>query len=109
MNFRQLRDFVRATLGVQDSDPAFRSMDRAKAEASRVLGFDPPSDVEFRLGLTLPGPVRRCGRPPTEVLTKRSAVAAVAVYFATVGEGAEQAITLAKQWLDVSVSRPPDR
>ena len=105
MNHREIRDFVRATLGIQKSDPAFMSIDQARAEAARVLGVKPPSDAEFRLGLAAPEPVRGRGRPPSVTLTKRDAVAAMATYFESVGSGKEQAITLARRWLGVCVSR----
>lgn len=105
MNYRELRDFVRATLDVQKSHPDFMPMNRARAEAARLLGVTPPSDAEFKAGLAAPAVVRRRGRPPSGALTKRDAVAAVAVYFEAVGAGAEQSITLAKRWLGVSVSR----
>ncbi len=101
MNHREIRDFVRATLGIQKSDPAFMSLDQARAEAARVLGVTPPSDAEFRLGLAAPGPVRGRGRPPSMTLTKRDAVAALATYFESVGAGTEQAIALARRWLGV--------
>jgi hypothetical protein len=48
---------------------------------------------------------RRTGAPADEGLSKRDAVAAVAVYFESVGAGKEQAINEAKRWLNVSLSR----
>ena len=102
---REINDFVRATLAIQKSHPAFSSMADAKKESMRLLGGDAPTEAEFNLALRRPPARRKRGRPNTEGLSKRDAVAAVAVYFESIGAGAEQAITEARRWLGISLSR----
>ena len=102
---REIRDFVRATLGIQRSGPAFTAMAQAKLEAARLLGVDAPSEAEFNLVLGAPGARRGRGRPTAEKLSNRDGVAAVAVYFEYLGAGSEQAIIEAKRWLNLTLSR----
>lgn len=100
---REVRDFVRATLGVQAATGW--PMNQAKDEAARLLGVGAPNQSEFNLSLS-PAPIRRRrGRKLTDGLSKRDAVAAVAVYFQSTGAGPEQSIVEAKRWLNIALSR----
>jgi hypothetical protein len=80
-------------------------MEHAKLEASRLLGVDAPSEAEFNQALAGPLARRGRGRPTSEKLSNRDAVAAVAVYFESVGAGSEQAILEARRWLNIPLSR----
>ena len=102
---REINDFVRVALAIQKSHPAFSFIADAKQEAVRLLGGEAPSDAEFNLALVMPMARRKRGRPPSIGLSNRDAVAAVAVYFMSVGARAEQAITEARHWLGISLSR----
>jgi hypothetical protein len=100
---RELRNFVRATLGIQGAEAC--SMEQAKQNAAKLLGCSVPVDDEFNRALKAPTASRRRGRPPADGLSRRDAVAAVASYFEHVGARPEQAIIEAMRWLNVSVSR----
>jgi hypothetical protein len=102
---RENRDFVRATLAIQQADPAFQSMAAAKQQTVQLLGVQAPSDADFKKALAEPPARRARGRPTSVDLTKRDAVAAVAVYFESIGAGAEQAIIEAQKWLNIELSR----
>lgn len=102
---RETRDFVKAALAIQKADPAFQSMAAAKQQAVQLLGVLAPSDADFKIALAELPARRGRGRRPSVELTKRDAVAAVAVYFESVGAGAEQAIVEAKRWLNIPLSR----
>ncbi len=103
MNPRQLRDFVRAVVDLQREMGC--SMEHARETAAQILLMVPPTLVEFNRTLNLPVRRRGRGRVKDGALTKGEAVAAVAVYFESVGAGREQAINAAKRWLAVSLSR----
>lgn len=103
--YRRIQRFVWVTFEIQKSDPAFQSLKLAKLEAQRLLGGEIPSESEFEMVLAAAGTRRGRGRPPVERTSKRDAVAAVAVYFESVGAGAEQAIIEAKKWLNLKLSR----
>ena len=103
MRDRQVRDFVRAALGAQAATGV--SMERAKYDTAQMLGVDIPDAADFNRALTAPLARRRRGRQHCEGLSKRDAVAAVAVYFESIGAGVEQAITEAQRWLGIAVSR----
>lgn len=100
---RQLRNFVRATLGIQGAEAC--SMEQAKQKAAKLLGCSVPADDEFNRALKAPTASRRRGRPAADGLSKRDAVAAVASYFEHVGARPEQAIIEAMRWLNIAVSR----
>lgn len=102
---RATRDFVKATLAIQQADPAFQSMALAKQQAAQLLGVHVPSDAEFQAALAEPQARPARGRPLSPALTKSDAVAAVAVYFESIGAGAEQAIVEARKWLNLELSR----
>jgi len=102
---RATRDFVKATLAIQQADPAFQSMAAAKQQVSQLLGVPAPSEADFKIALAELPARRGRGRLPSVELTKRDAVAAVAVYFESIGAGSEQAIVEAKRWLNISLSR----
>ncbi len=103
MNFREIKDFARAAIGIQAATGV--TMPQAKAEVARRFEVEIPDDDEFAKALIAPPALRKRGRPPNDRLTKRDAVAAVAVYFESVGAGREQAIDEAKRWLDITLSR----
>lgn len=102
---REIKDFVQVTLGFQRSSPAFADMGVAKMEAAKILGVAIPTDEEFNRASSGQSVRFKRGRPVGEGLSKRDAVAAVAVYFESVGAGKEQAIAEAKRWLNISLSR----
>jgi hypothetical protein len=100
---REIRNYVRVVLAIQRANGS--SIDQAKHEADLLLGDPPPSEDEFKWGLNAPARRKRKGRQRSEGLTKRDAVAAVAVYFESLGAGVEQAINEAKGWLRIELSR----
>lgn len=100
---REIRDFVRVTRALQKEGAC--SLEQAKKHAAAVLGCEIPTADEFSAALVLPGPRRTRGRPHSRNLSKRDAVAAVSVYFESIGAGKEQAIALAQRWLNIKVSR----
>lgn len=100
---REIRNYVRVVLAIQRASGS--SIDQAKHEADLMLGEPPPSEDEFKWGLNAPARRKRRGRQRSEGLTKRDAVAAVAVYFESLGAGVEQAINEAKRWLRIGLSR----
>lgn len=97
------RNFVRLAVAVQRQTGI--AMPEAKAEAARILGADIPSDEVFNAVLAEPQLRGMHGRRPASDLTKRDAVAVLAVYFQSIGAGKEQAIREATRWLGVNVSR----
>ena len=103
MDLHQLRDFVRVAVDLQREMGC--SMDHARETAAQMLIVVPPSLDEFNRALSFPVRRRGRGRVKDGALTKGEAVAAVAVYFESVGAGREQAINEAKRWLGVSLSR----
>jgi hypothetical protein len=103
MTPRQLRDFVRVVMDLQREMGC--SMEHARETAAQMLMVVPPSPDEFNRSLNSPVRRRGRGRVKDGALTKSEAVAVVAVYFESIGAGREQAITEAKRWLGVSLSR----
>jgi hypothetical protein len=82
------------------------SIDAAKQEALRVLGGNMPSQADFNVALISSASNRRVGRPrKVGGITKGGAVAALAVYFRSIGAKSEQSIELAKHWLNIVISR----
>ena len=77
----------------------------AKREAAKLLNVAVPTDAEFNAILAEPTARKRVGRPPLNGLTRSAAVAALAVYFRSIGARPEQSLVEAKRWLNVSVSR----
>ena len=100
---RESRDFVRTVLGIQRATGC--SMTQAKLDTARLLEVEVPDEDVFNGALFGPPARRRRGRPPSPELSKRDAVAAVAVYFEDGGTPREQAIKEAKRWLNVTLSR----
>lgn len=103
MTEREIRDFVRVTQALQKEDACL--LEQAKEHAAEVLGCEVPTADEFSAALVLPGPRRTRGRPHSQNLSKRDAIAAVSVYFESIGAHKEQAIALAQRWLNITVSR----
>lgn len=103
MNLHQLRDFVRAAVDLQREMGC--SMEHARETAAQMLMVLVPPLDDFNRALNFPVRRRGRGRVKDGALTKSEAVAAVAVYFESVGAGREQAINEAKRWLGVSLSR----
>jgi hypothetical protein len=99
----EIRDFVRATLGVQHATGL--SMDQAKQYTASMLGIPLPSEADFNRALIETPAKKRRGRIRSAGLTKRDAVAALSVYFESVGARPEQAIDEAKRWLGITLSR----
>ena len=81
------KDFARVAVDLQRA--AGETMMEAKQAAAQVLGTTIPSDDEFAAALKAIGirAKRRAGRPSELGLTRRDAVAAVAVYFESIGAG----------------------
>lgn len=101
---RHIRDFVRVTLAIQRQSGV--SMDAAKQEALHVLGGSMPTEADFNGALLSSTSKRRVGRPrQVGGIAQGRAVAALAVYFRTIGAKSEQSIELAKRWLNISISR----
>lgn len=103
MLLREIKNFEAAALGIQQATAC--SLQDAREATSRLLGVAVPDDMQIRRALSIPASRARRGRPRADGLTKRDAVAAVAVYFESGGIGPEQAIQLAKHWLGISLSR----
>lgn len=100
---REVRDFRRVVLDLMRVSGV--TFQQANRDAAYILGVGSPFDGEAMPTLPLSQTRARVGRPTAESLSKRDAVAAVAVYFESVGAGAEQAIREAKRWLNISTSR----
>lgn len=100
---RELLDFVRVAIALQRETSC--SMEQARGMAAQRLMVDPPNVDDFNRALAVPIRRRGRGRVKDGALTKGEAVAAVAVYFESIGAAREQAINAAKRWLGVSVSR----
>ncbi|OQW88310.1 MAG: hypothetical protein BWK72_08435 [Rhodoferax ferrireducens] len=99
---REVRDFRRVVLELMQTGC---TLEHAKHDAAYLLGVVSPFDGESMPTMPLSQTRARVGKPAAEGLSKRDAVAAVAVYFESVGAGTEQAINEAKRWLNVSLSR----
>ena len=108
MNSSEVFAFVRVVRELQREMCC--SLNDAKATAGAMLGdgitpASVPTDAEFNHALLSLPNRRGRGRPSSGTLQKSEAVAAVAVYFESVGAGREQAVNEAKRWLNVSLSR----
>lgn len=100
---REVQDFVRVTLALQKTYNC--CLEQAKVYASTILGCTAPGNAAFDKARSCK-PVRARGRPSSTSLTPRDAVAAVAVYFESVGARPGYAIKEAKGWLgNVKLSR----
>ena len=103
MLLREIQNLETVALSIQQTTAC--SMQDAKAEAARLLSVTLPTKADF-LRVLRAVPARRMrGKPRSERLSKRDAVAAVAVYFESGGIRTEQAIRDAKRWLGLSLSR----
>lgn len=100
---REVRDFRRVVLELMQT-PGY-TFQQANRDAAYLLGVCSPFTGEGMSKLPLSQTKRRAGSPTGEGLSKRDAVAAVAVYFESVGAGKEQAINEAKHWLNIKLSR----
>lgn len=100
---REVRDFRRVVLELMQKTGS--TFQQANHDAAYLLGVVSPFDGGALPKMPLSKTRRRAGAPADEGLSKRDAVAAVAVYFESVGAGKEQAINDAKRWLNVSLSR----
>lgn len=75
---------------------------------AQVLGVAPPAPdtfIRMRLHKARLTRLRSRGRPRASGMTKSEAVAAVTVYFESIGARPEQALAEAQRWLGVRVSR----
>lgn len=100
---REVKEFVRAALGVHRETGM--SLDEAKRYTSLMLGVPVPAEADFNKALIEPPAKKSRGRARREGLSRRDAVAAVAVYFGSIGAGVEQATNEAKRWLNITLSR----
>jgi hypothetical protein len=100
---REVRDFRRAVLELMQKTGS--TFQQANHDAAYLLGVVSPFDGGALPKMPLSKTRRRAGAPTDEGLSKRDAVAAVAVYFESVGAGKEQAINDAKRWLNIKLSR----
>lgn len=107
---REFRDYYRVVLELMRKPGT--TFQQANNDAAYLLWGHPPmlcGTSPFDGGALPKMPLsktrRRAGAPADEGLSKRDAVAAVAVYFESVGAGKEQAINEAKRWLNISLSR----
>lgn len=100
---REVRDFARAAMAVQRETGC--TVHQAKEQVMQWLGTEMPSELEFNAALNGTPARHRRGRPAVTGLTKRDALAAVAVYFEAIGARPEQAILEAKRWLGIALSR----
>lgn len=103
MLLREIQNLETAARGIQQATAC--SMLDARAAAARLLGVTLPVEADFQLVMRIPPTRRMRGKPRSERLSKRDAVAAVAVYFEAGGIGPEQAIRDAQHWLGLSLSR----
>ena len=100
---REIQNFVRTVLEVQRETRC--TLQQAKEQVTQLLDTEMPSELEFKAALTAAPARRQRGRPYSEGLSKRDAVAAVAVYFESLGEGKEAALHLAWSWLGIFSNR----
>jgi hypothetical protein len=108
MHERELRDFIRAVHDFQRITGC--TFVQAKSEVSRMLGVVTPMEGDGIVRLPTSQTSRRRGRGPSAAgLTRADAVAAVAVYFQSVGAGMEQSVITAQRWLDIKVPRQSAR
>ncbi len=107
MQERELRDFVRAVQDFQRREGC--SFELAKSEVARMLGVVSPLEGNGIVPLPASLTRRRRGRGPKQGQTKADFVAAVAVYFESVGAGKEQSVNMAQGWLGISVPRQSAR
>lgn len=103
MREREFRDFHRVVLELMQKTRC--TFQQANNDAAYLLGVVSPFDGDALPKMPLSKTIKRAGAPTDEGLSKRDAVAAVAVYFESVGAGKEQAINEAKHWLNISLSR----
>ena len=100
---REVRDFARAAMAVQRETGC--TVHQAKEQVMQWLGTEMPPELEFNAALNGTPARHRRGRPAVTGLTKRDALAAVAVYFESIGARPEQAIIEARRWLGIALSR----
>lgn len=100
---REIQNFVNAVLEVQQDTRC--TLQQAKEQVTHLLDAEMPSELEFKAALTAAPARRQRGRPYSEGLSKRDAVAAVAVYFESLGEGPEAALHSAWRWLGIFSNR----
>ena len=103
----QVVDLVRAVQEVEAANPT-QPLDWALQTTAAMLGIVPYTESEYRSLLlqVVRTPRRRPrGRPAADAMTRGEAVAAVAVYFESIGARPEQALREAQRWLGVRVSR----
>jgi len=91
---REILDFVRAVQGAQAAAPHV-SLNQHIAETAAALGVQIPSDIEYRAMLMTVAQTprnRSRGKPRSEAQTKSEAVAALVVYFESLGYRPEHAL-----------------
>lgn len=96
---REILDFVRAVREVQAAMPHV-GVGQAVAETAAMLGVPTPSDIEYRAMLMTAAQMeaarkRSRGRPRSEAQTKSEAVAALVVYFESLGARPGHALEVA--------------
>jgi len=102
MREREIRDFHRVVLELMRTGYTF---EHANHDAAYLLGVVSPFDGEYLPSMPPSRTRAGVGKPAGKGTSKRDAVAAVAVYFESLGAGPEHAIKEAKRWLNVSISR----
>jgi hypothetical protein len=91
---REILDFVRAVQRAQAAMPHV-GLDQVIAETAAVLGVQTPSEIEYRAMLVTVAQTprnRSRGHPRSEAQTKSEAVAALVVYFESLGYRPEHAL-----------------
>ena len=103
MSDQTLRHLVNVALAIQRNTG--QPLSTAKEQAAKTFGVPVPTEAEFNAMLTAPPARKPVGRPRSHDLTKGQAVAAVAVYFRSIGARPEQSLVEARRWLKCSISR----
>lgn len=106
MNNREILDFLNAVDDARNRTGLREGL--CIGWVAEVLGVAPPtadSFIRMRLHKARLTRRRSRGRPRASGMTKSEAVAAVTVYFESIGARPEQALAEAQRWLGVRVSR----